>query len=48
MVGLTTKQKEELNVAIHEYLVKHKYGRAAQALVEDTGIVAPSVANGAA
>ncbi|HVW99103.1 MAG TPA: hypothetical protein VHA52_01470 [Candidatus Babeliaceae bacterium] len=25
MAGLTTKQKEELEFAIHEYLVKHKY-----------------------
>lgn len=25
VLGLTTKQKEELNIAIHEYLVKHKY-----------------------
>jgi hypothetical protein len=25
MVGLTTKQKEELNMAIYEYLAKNKF-----------------------
>lgn len=29
MVGLTNKQKEELNLAIYEYLIKYKYTQAA-------------------
>lgn len=32
MVGLTAKQKEELNQAIHEYLTKSKYTQAANLL----------------
>ncbi len=35
---LTTKQREELNMAIHEYLLKNKYHQAAQALAQETGI----------
>jgi hypothetical protein len=35
MVGLTTKQKEELHSAIYEYLVKNKYLQAAQALSDE-------------
>lgn len=31
MIGLTTKQREELNVAILEYLVKSNYNKAAEA-----------------
>ena len=30
MVGLTAKQKEELNTAIIEYLVHNKYGDTAE------------------
>lgn len=29
MVGLTNKQKEELNLAIYEYLIKYKHTQAA-------------------
>jgi len=36
MVGLTTKQKEELNLAIYEYLIKHKYSSAAENFVEES------------
>lgn len=38
MVGLTTKQKEELNLAIHEYLLKHKYLKAAHEFAEETNL----------
>lgn len=38
MVGLTSKQKEELNAAIHEYLVKNRYSQAAQIFAEEAGI----------
>lgn len=38
MVGLTSKQKEELNHAIHEYLVKNKFLQSAQIFAEETGI----------
>ena len=38
MVGLTPKQKEELNQAIYEYLVKNKYAQAASSFIQDTGI----------
>ncbi len=31
MVVLTPKQKEELNAAIYEYLIKNKYNTAAEA-----------------
>ena len=37
MVGLTPKQKEELNSAIYEYLIKHKYAQAATVFDEETG-----------
>ena len=36
MAGLTTKQREELNQAIHEYLVKHKYTQAAAMLQQES------------
>lgn len=42
MVGLTTKQKEELNSAIYEYLVKHKYPQAASVLANEAAISASS------
>ena len=35
MVGLTTKQREELNLAIHEYLIKQKYTDVAQLFAEE-------------
>ena len=38
MVGLTTKQREELNLAIHEYLIKQKYTEAAQLFAEESKI----------
>ena len=37
-MGLTTKQKEELNQAIYEYLVKNKYIGAAQVFAEESKI----------
>lgn len=30
MAGLTTRQKEELNIAIHEYLVRNHFTSAAE------------------
>ena len=45
MAGLTTKQKEELNQAIHEYLVKHNYLQAANLLMQEASIK-PIVQNG--
>ena len=44
MVGLTTKQKDELNVAILEYLIKHGYAQAASAFSLETGLDAGSSA----
>jgi LisH len=38
MLGLTPKQKEELNQAIHEYLLKHKYNQAADYFVQEANI----------
>ena len=38
MVGLTPKQKEELNLAIHEYLCKNNYLVAAESLKEEASI----------
>ena len=38
MVGLTSKQREELNSAIHEYLVKNKFSQSAQAFAEELGL----------
>ena len=38
MAGLTTRQKEELNLAIHEYLVKHHFIQAAQTLAEEANL----------
>jgi hypothetical protein len=35
---LTNKQREELNMAIHEYLLKNKYHQAAQALSQEAGL----------
>jgi LisH len=45
MAGLTTKQREELNLAIHEYLVKHHFVSAAEALAEEAKV---GLANGSA
>jgi hypothetical protein len=39
MVGLTSKQREELNNAIHEYLVKNRFTQSAQIFAEETGIL---------
>lgn len=38
MVGLTTKQKEELNLAILEYLNKNKFKNAAEQFADEAGI----------
>lgn len=38
MVGLTPKQKEELNNCIYEYLKKNKLNKAAEQFAEDAGI----------
>lgn len=38
MVGLTTKQKEELNSAILEYLKKNKFTNAAELFAEEAAI----------
>jgi hypothetical protein len=43
MVGLTTKQREELNNAIYEYLVKSKYANSAQAFAEECQIKIDSI-----
>ena len=37
-MGITPKQKEELNDAIYYYLLKHKYNTAAEAFREDAQI----------
>lgn len=41
MVGLTPKQKDELNSAILEYLMKCNYHGAAQAFQEEAGVSPP-------
>lgn len=41
MVGLTTKQKDELNVAILEYLIKHGFTQAAQHFSDEAGVEPP-------
>ena len=38
MVGLTPKQKEELNNCVYEYLTKNKYAQAASQFAEDASI----------
>ena len=38
MLGLSSKQKDELNMAILEYLTKHDYHSAVKGLCEDTGL----------
>jgi len=38
MVGLTTKQRDELNVAIHEYLVKNNFEQSAELFVEEASL----------
>lgn len=41
MVGLTSKQKEELNTAILEYLMKNGFHEAAQAFMRQAGLQPP-------
>jgi len=41
MVGLTTKQKDELNQAILEYLMKNRFDGAAQAFCDEAGVQPP-------
>jgi hypothetical protein len=41
MVGLTTKQKEELNIALLEYLVKQNFKATAQKFAEETSLKMP-------
>jgi hypothetical protein len=41
MVGLTTKQKEELNLAVLEYLVKQNFRATAQKFAEETSLKMP-------
>ena len=38
MVGLTPKQKEELNMAIHEYMLKNNFVASAQNFQEEAGL----------
>lgn len=38
MVALTSKQREELNLAIHEYLVKHNFSQAAHLFAEEADL----------
>lgn len=38
MAGLTSKQKDELNQAIHEYLVKNKLPQSAELFANEVGI----------
>ena len=38
MVGLTPKQAEDLNFAIQEYLLKHKYAEAAAAFAREANV----------
>ena len=45
VLGLTSKQKDELNNAILEYLVKHDYTNAAEGFSKDTGLKIPEVSN---
>jgi hypothetical protein len=44
MVGLTTTQKNELNCAVLEYLVKQNYIKTAQQFAEETQIPLPDEA----
>jgi len=41
MAGLTTKQKEELNLALLEYLVKQNFRATAQKFAEETSLKMP-------
>jgi platelet-activating factor acetylhydrolase IB subunit alpha len=41
MVGLTTKQKEELNTAILEYLLRNNYDEAARVFQEEAAVSPP-------
>jgi len=38
MLGLTPKQKEELNQAIHEYLLKNRYSQCAEYFEKEANI----------
>lgn len=38
MVGLTSKQKDELNAAIHEYLLKNKFTHSAELFAEEANV----------
>lgn len=42
----TNKQKEELNSAVLEYLVKHNYSKAAEAFQEEAGVENTDVSDG--
>lgn len=39
MVGLTSKQQEDMNFAIYEYLVKQKYEESAFNFQKEAGVV---------
>jgi hypothetical protein len=43
MVGLLPKQKEELNKAIYDYLLRNKYNNSAESFVKEAGIVANGI-----
>ena len=42
----TSKQKEELNQAVLEYLIKHNYSKAAEAFQEEAAIQSPAADDG--
>lgn len=46
MVGLTSKQKEELNQAILEYLIKNNFTNAAEHFAEEANINQDASNNG--
>ena len=45
MLGLTNKQKDDLNEAIMEYLVKHNYKYAAEGFSKDIDMKIPEISN---
>jgi len=43
MVGLLPKQKEELNKAIYDYLLRNKYNNSAEMFAHEASIVANGI-----
>ena len=46
MVGLTPKQKEELNIAILEYLTKNQFARSVEFFMQEANIQSPDSSGG--